>query len=176
MRTGEVHGLRWRYVDFDRRQILVRESFVANEMTDTKTDGSAREIHMSQPVYDALREQYEATAGISEYVFCTRNGSYLSNNNVSKRVWYPLLRHLALKARRPYQTRHTAATLWLAAGENPEWIARQMGHTSTEMLFRVYSRYVPNLTRQDGTAFDGLLSREGFANGHSDTAVQRAAQ
>jgi integrase len=54
--------------------------------------------------------------------------------------------------------RHTAATLWLAAGEAPEWIARQLGHTSTEMLFRVYSRYVPNLTRQDGSAMDRLLA------------------
>ena len=57
----------------------------------------------------------------------------------------------------PYQTHHTAATLWLAAGERPEWIARQVGHTSTEMLFRVYSRYVANLTRQDGSAADALL-------------------
>jgi integrase len=53
--------------------------------------------------------------------------------------------------------RHTAATLWLAAGESPEWIARQLGHTSTQMLFKVYSRYVPNLTRQDGSAIDRLL-------------------
>ncbi|MFO1607116.1 hypothetical protein QOT38_04440, partial [Pseudomonas aeruginosa] len=44
-----------------------------------------------------------------------------------------------------------------SAGENPEWIARQMGHTTTEMLFRVYSRYVPNLTRRDGSAFDNLI-------------------
>jgi integrase len=54
--------------------------------------------------------------------------------------------------------RHTAATLWLAAGEAPEWIARQLGHASTEMLFRVYSRYVPNLTRRDGSAIDRLLA------------------
>ncbi|XOV90817.1 MAG: hypothetical protein ACFHX7_12635 [Pseudomonadota bacterium] len=51
------------------------------------------------------------------------------------------------------------ATLWLAAGENPEWIARQMGHSTTEMLFRIYSRYVPNVTRQDGSAFESLLKR-----------------
>lgn len=70
---------------------------------------------------------------------------------------YPLLRHIGLKARRPYQTRHTAATLWLASGENPEWIARQMGHATTEMLFKVYSRFVPNLTRRDGSAFEALL-------------------
>ena len=64
---------------------------------------------------------------------------------------------LGLKHRRAYQTRHTAATLWLAAGENPEWIARQLGHSSTEMLFRVYSRYVPDITRNDGSAIENLL-------------------
>jgi integrase len=158
MRTGEVHGLRWRYVDFGRRQILIRESFVANKMTDTKTDGSAREIHMSQPVYEALLRQKKAT-GDGDFVFCNGEGNPLSLHNVTNRVWYPLLRHLELPLRRPYQTRHTAATLWLAAGENPEWIARQMGHSTTEMLFRVYSRYVPNLTRQDGSAFEAVLQQ-----------------
>jgi integrase len=76
---------------------------------------------------------------------------------VNKRVWKPTLKLLGMKDRRFYQTRHTAATLWLASGEAPEWIAKQMGHTSTEMLFKVYSRYVPNLTRQDGSAFERLL-------------------
>ena len=33
-----------------------------------------------------------------------------------------------------------------------------MGHTNTQMLFTVYSRFVPNLTRQDGLAIAGLLS------------------
>ena len=68
-----------------------------------------------------------------------------------------LLRYLELEPRRPYQTRHTAATLMLAAGENPEWIAQVMGHSTTAMLFKVYSRFVPNLTRQDGQAFAGLV-------------------
>ena len=175
MRTAEIDGLKWQYVDFDRREILVRETWVMNEVQYTKNDGSQREIHMSQPVFDALKAQYEAT-GDGEYVFCKRNGNPLSHNNVTKRVWYPLLRYLGLKKRRPYETRHTAATLWLAAGESPEWIARQMGHTTTEMLFTVYSRYVPNLTRRDGSAFDRLLAsrfsgdiQEGNgSNGQSD--------
>ena len=46
----------------------------------------------------------------------------------------------------------------LGSGENPEWVARILGHANTEMLFRVYSRYVPNLTRNDGRAFTGLVS------------------
>lgn len=158
MRTGEVHGLKWKYVDFERRLILVRETVVDGEETYTKTDGSQREIQMSQLVYDALKEQERSTRKISEFVFCNREGQPLDYRNVTNRVWKPLLRHLGLKVRRPYQCRHTAATLWLGAGENPEWIARQLGHTTTEMLFRVYSRYVPNLTRRDGSAFERLLT------------------
>ena len=160
MRTGEVHGLKWKYIDFDLRIIRVRETFVLGEDEYTKTDGSQRDIQMSQPVLEALKSQWEATGKTSEYVFCNMVGDPLDNKNFSDRVWYPLLRHLGLKPRRPYQMRHTAATLWLASGEAPEWIARQLGHTSTEMLFRVYSRYVPNLTRQDGSAMERLLASQ----------------
>lgn len=157
MRTGEIDGLKWKYVDFARRQILVRETIVYGEDDYTKTDASQRDIAMSQPVYEALQNQHRATGVISAYVFCNLQGLPIEHNNVTKRVWYPLLRALGLERRRPYQTRHTAATLWLAAGEAPEWIARQMGHANTEMLFKVYSRYVPNLTRRDGSAFEQLL-------------------
>ena len=65
-------------------------------------------------------------------MFCNRNGRPLEDRNVANRIWYPLLALLDLEKRKPYQTRHTAATLWLASGESPEWIARQMGHTTTE--------------------------------------------
>lgn len=161
MRTGEVDGLKWKYVDFERRLILIRETVVMGEEEYTKTDGSQRDIQMSQVVYDALKIQEKATRHLSPFVFCNNLHRPLDHKNVTNRVWYPLLRHLAIEKRRPYQCRHTAATLWLAAGENPEWIARQMGHTTTEMLFRVYSRFVPNLTRQDGSAFERLLMQNG---------------
>lgn len=158
MRSGEVHGLKWNFVDFERRQILVRETFTQGEQDGTKTDGSMREITMSQQVFDALTAQQDLTRHLGDYVFCSRNGLPIDVANFVSRVWNPLLDHLGLTRRRPYQMRHTAATLWLASGENPEWIARQLGHSTTEMLFRVYSRYVPNLTRQDGSAFERMLT------------------
>jgi integrase len=172
MRTGEVDGLKWQYVDFERRLILVRETIVLGRDEYTKNDSSQRDIQMSQIVYDALRAQESITRGKSNYVFCTRLGTPLDHKNVTNRVWYPLLRHLGLALRRAYQTRHTAATLWLGAGENPEWIARQMGHTTTEMLFRVYSRYVPNLTRQDGSAFERLLLQSGTIASPTNTLIE----
>ena len=165
MRTGEGNGLKWKYVDFERRLILIRETFVLGEDEYTKTDSSQRDIQMSQPVYEALKRQWEVSGKLSEYVFCNREGHPIDNKNFSDRVWYPLLRHLGLAKRRPYQMRHTAATLWLASGEAPEWIARQLGHSSTQMLFTVYSRFVPNMTRQDGSAIDRLLATR-FSTGN----------
>jgi len=162
MRTGEIDGLPWKNIDFERRQIVIDQAIVGGVIGDTKTSGSNRIIHMNQLVYDALIEQQSFTKHRSEFVFSTKAGTPLSHRNVTKRVWYPLLRYLELDIRNPYQSRHTAATLWLAAGESPEWIAAQMGHSSTTMLFTVYSRYVPNLTRQDGSALDKLLIERGI--------------
>ena len=158
-RTSEIDGLKWQYVDFERRTISIKETIVNDYEETPKTGESERDIQMSQMVFDALLAQYKVT-GQGIYVFATSAGTPISHRNISKRVWYPLLRLLGLKKRVPYQTRHTFATLMLASGEAPEWIARQMGHTTTEMLFRVYSRFIPNLTRQDGSAFERLMAAQ----------------
>ena len=109
MRSGEVTGLRWEHVDFDRKQILIRETIVRGRVEYTKNDGSYREIDMTAPLFDALKLQQQVT-GKQDYVFCNRSGSYLDNRNVCNRVWYPMLDYLGLKRRRLYETRHTAAT------------------------------------------------------------------
>ncbi len=49
------------------------------------------------------------------------------------------------------QTRHSFATNALGCGENPLWIARVMGHRDTDMIIRVYSKYIENANgSQDG--------------------------
>ena len=159
MRTGELHGLKWKYIDFNRREILVRESLVAGEMTDTKTDSSTRDIPMSQPVFDALKEQHKRT-GKMEWVFCNGEGKNFQVNNISNRVWKPILRLLDLPYRRLYQTRHTAATLWLAAGENVLWVSQVLGHADPHVTFQKYAKYAPDLTRRDGSAFEALLAQQ----------------
>lgn len=159
MRSGEVDGLKWKYVDFERGVIAIREAVVYQEEETPKTESSYRDIMMLPLVRTALLDQQKYT-GDGELVFCTRAGTPLHQNNFRRRVWRPLLRRLGLSMRRPYETRHTAATIWLASGENPEWVARQLGHTNTEMLFRVYSRYIPNVTRHDGSAIKALIDQK----------------
>jgi len=160
LRTGEINALMWEHIDFTRSQILVRQTLVDGEATPGgKTLGSVRDVPMLPMVRQALEAQFQQRRPDVSWVFATREGGPVDGHNFNNRIWLPLLRYLSLKPRRPYQTRHTAATLMLAAGENPEWIARVLGHANTEMLFKVYSRFVPNLTRRDGLALAGLLEQ-----------------
>lgn len=168
MRTSEIDGLPWDNIDFNRREIVIKQALVKGKIVPPKTQESYRAIAMSPWVYEALKEQHQITYERSEYVFCAHTGEPLDYNNVNKRVWHPTLKLLRLKKRNAYQTRHTAATLWLAAGESPEWIASQMGHSTTKMLFNTYSRYVPNMTRQDGSAFEALVNRSQIAQISTD--------
>lgn len=168
MRTSEIDGLTWDNVDFDRREIVIKQALVKGKIVPPKTQESYRAIAMSPWVFEALQDQKKVTYKRSDYVFCAHTGAPLDYNNVNKQVWHPTLRLLGLKARNAYQTRHTAATLWLAAGESPEWIASQMGHSTTKMLFNTYSRYVPNMTRRDGSAFEALVNRIQMAKKAAD--------
>jgi len=163
LRSAEINGLKWCHVDFDAGLILVRETFAKGRVDSVKSESSRREVQMSSVLRGALTAQAALTRNRGDYVFCSRDGNPIEARNFARRTWYPLLHRLGLRARRPYQTRHTCATLWLAAGENPEWIARQLGHADTKLLFEIYSRYIPNLTRQDGSAFERLLERSGLA-------------
>jgi len=159
MRSGEIDGLKWKYVDFDRGIIAIREAVVMRQEDTPKTQTSYRDIMMLPIVKNALLDQQKYT-GDRNLAFCTSLGTPLHQNNFRRRIWRPLLARLGLPMRRPYETRHTAATIWLASGENPEWVARQLGHSNTEMLFRVYSRFIPNLTRNDGSAIRALIEQK----------------
>ncbi|WP_418642405.1 Arm DNA-binding domain-containing protein [Vibrio chaetopteri] len=161
MRTGEVDGLMWEAVDLENKTITVSQSIVRGRLKGLKTDGSYRVIQLTDRVVEALQKHCVSADKKLKYVFTNAQNRHLNYAVVARSVWYPAIERTGLKRRNPYQTRHTFATLLLAAGESPEWIANQMGHTTTTMLFRVYSRYVPNLTRRDGSAFAAFLNAGG---------------
>ncbi|MBW8311267.1 MAG: site-specific integrase [Rhizobium sp.] len=170
LRTGEADGLQWEDIDLASGVFRVERTHSRNGDGGTKTDGSRRTIPMVPQVRAAFETQRTRAVEGCPWVFHSQYGNPMDAVNFTNRIWYPLLRNLGLKQRPPYQMRHTAATLMLAAGENPEWVANVLGHSTTEMLFRVYSRFVPNLTRNDGLAFAGLV------NGHlGKRAVEVAA-
>ena len=54
LRSSELHGLTWRHVDFEHRQLLIYQAWVRNELIPTKTDGSYRCVQMSAQVFEVL--------------------------------------------------------------------------------------------------------------------------
>jgi integrase len=153
MRPSEQIALKWDNIDFNRIKINVVDARVMGEESAPKTVASRRSIDMLPPVKEALERQSEKTFLKSPYVFLSKEGNIVDIGNIRKRTWYPTLKEAGLRRRTMYEARHTFATLMLSAGENPNWIARMMGHTSVEMLFKKYNSYIPNLTHQDGAVF-----------------------
>jgi integrase len=148
LRPSEQLARRWEHIDFTHKKILVRSGWVKGEQTELKTSGSVRDMDMLPTVMDTLWALPR-----DDYVFPNADGGPLDLTNMRVRVWFPTLQRAGLKPRNLYQTRHTFASLMLQAGEDPAWIARMMGHTTTKMLFERYGRFIQYRTRQDGAAY-----------------------
>jgi len=80
-------------------------------------------------------------------------------DNLRHRVGYPALEKAKLEKRDLYTTRHTFATHALASSEDPGWVAKMLGHTTLQMIFTTYYRYLPNLVRRDGSLLARKLAR-----------------
>jgi integrase len=110
----------------------------------------------------ALREQRGASELRSPWVFPNERGGHLDITNLRERVWKPALKRAGVRGRSLYQTRHTFATLALSSGEAIGWVADMLGHATTEMVIRHYHKFIPNLTRQDGSALASQLEQSGL--------------
>ena len=64
-----------------------------------------------------------------------------------------------VRYRPAYNTRHTYASMMLSAGENPMWVAFQMGHSDWGMIRRRYGRYLPDIDRTGGQKLMAAWSR-----------------
>lgn len=69
------------------------------------------------------------------------------------------LKRGGVRYRKPYQTRHTYASMMLSAGEHPMWVAKQMGHKDWTMIARVYGRWMPDADIAAGHRAEALFAR-----------------
>jgi len=101
-----------------------------------------------------LEQQRDLTRGLkSPYVFMNSFGRPIQQDKL-RELWERALKRAELPYRRMYETRHTFASWALTLGEAPEWVARVLGHVDTSMVYKTYGRYIPNLTKLDGSAFE----------------------
>jgi hypothetical protein len=50
----------------------------------------------------------------------------------------------------------------LSHGEDPLWIARMLGHTTLQMVFQHYGKFIRNRARKDGIRFTQGLTEAGL--------------
>ncbi len=146
MRSGEAIGLRWEDVDFERGEIRIRRTRVDGKDGPPKTPGSRREIPLFPDARQYLEQQRSCYGrrGCGYVFYDPSTGQpWASTTNINISHWRPLLRRLGIAERRLYQLRHTFASHMLEINAwPPVQIARWMGHSSTEMLFRRYGKFI----------------------------------
>ena len=157
LRPSEQVALKWAAID--SQFIHIELSRVRNvEKKDLKTPESNRRIEVRPSMKQVLDIQKAQTEHFdSEYVFLNTKGKQCVQDTL-RWNWVKAMDKSGLPFRRMYETRHTFASWALFKGETPEWVARTLGHVDTSMVFRTYSRYIPNLTRHDGSALEELFT------------------
>ena len=142
LRPNEALALRWQDVDFDRRILKIRRTIHRfGGIGLPKTASSERDVDMLDIVIDELQEQRRRTQLRGDLVFVNETGGPIDLTNFRDRNWKRILVKASLRHRTVYQCRHTFAALQLSRGENPQYVAHQMGHTNLEMIIRHYARW-----------------------------------
>jgi integrase len=144
MRTSELIALRWGDIDWNRKVVQVSRAQVRYAEKGTKTH-QVREVDLNDLALSALTAQKPTSLmrGSDAVIFCAPNGSRWQDERLLReRFFRPCLRACGVRHRPAYNTRHTYATLALMAGVNPAYIAGQLGHASTAMLFKHYAKWI----------------------------------
>jgi len=164
LRAGEQIAIKPEDIDFEGGVLHIRRALTLNEsgqkvMGTTKNRYSRRTIRLIPVMTEALKAQQAIHAQFGgHYFFCTTTGARIDINNLRDRVWTPALKRADLEYREMKQTRHSFATIALSCGENPLWIAQVMGHRNTDMIIRVYSKYIEKAHGpKDGGFLNGVF-------------------
>jgi len=151
LRPGEVLGLQWGDIDFDRGTLSVRRSLKREQnklrFGEPKTPGSRRTLAMPNPLIKALkRHREEQTADReraddmwSEFdlVVSTEVGTPVDPSN-ARRTLERLCDEAGIGHWNPNALRHSFASLMSLFGAPMEEVADAMGHVDTRMTSRVY--------------------------------------
>lgn len=146
MRTSELLALEWGDVDFISRVVRVRRANVRGDIKTPKTKSGERDVFILPSAMDALINQKSFSFLIGGCIFRRDwdNEPWISDNQITRRVWIHALKRAGVLHRGIYQSRHTYASIMLSGGENPAWIAKQMGHVNMGMLLSRYARWIPD--------------------------------
>ena len=152
LRASELRGLRWDDINFDDREISIKQRADAkNRIGKLKSKAAYRSIPMPPMVANALREwRLLCPKGEHGLVFPSGAGNVESHSNVLQRGLEPILRRAGVVVsiegiEKPkyglHSLRHATASLWIESGMNAKRIQTLMGHSSIQITFDRYGHW-----------------------------------
>jgi integrase len=153
LRPEEVWALRWGDVG---NVLVVDRAFTGGELRTTKT-----RRRRTVPIISALGEDLEAyrpkVAGRDELICPSEAGSFVDHRNWASRVWRPTVSGLGIEAR-PYDLRHSFASLAIHAGESVVTVAAWMGHASATTTLDHYGHLIEDARAAPRVSMDEAVA------------------
>jgi integrase len=149
LRSGEIIGARCSDVDSVRTRISIRRSVRVGREKRPKTSAGERQVALLPEARSALPDS-RGRDGDSPLFLNPNTGERWHEDRGLARAFRKACAAAEVRYRYPYQLRHTFASWALSSGENPLWVAKQMGHKDVTMIFKVYGRYMPDMNPEAG--------------------------
>lgn len=169
LRNGEVCALDWSDLDLSSGTLTVAES---------KTEAGVRQVDLPEALRRELTEHKLHARREEGAIFPNRNGQRQSVSNVERRMKTAIRRaNLRLdrlgirpidEAVTPHSLRRLYASLRFALGDDPVYVAAQLGHTEPGFSMKVYASAVRRRERLIGAAlreFDAALEWAAMGSG-----------
>ncbi|MGY8791923.1 MAG: Arm DNA-binding domain-containing protein [Pseudomonadales bacterium] len=162
LRTSEMVALEWEDIDMSRGYITVNKGMTqaASVAEPPKTEAGDRLVKILPFAKDALLMQEKHSKSDGGIVF--RNPRTLlpwtGDQAIRKSLWTPALVQSGVKYRRPYQTRHTYASMMISAGEKIGWISKQLGHANIGVTTSIYARWLDDADPNAGMKAHDIYS------------------
>ena len=173
MRRGELLGLQWSDVDFERKtlQICRTIQYIPERgvyVDETKNTTSNRVIKLSQTAVDDLK-RYRAWQTDRQLELGTywQNTGFIFTNNTGKPLhpdtvssWFSdfIKAHKELPPISLHSLRHTNATLQIAGGVPLTTVAKRLGHADTVTTSRIYAHAIKSADEAAAETLEDILS------------------
>jgi integrase len=175
MRRGELLGLKWGDVDWDRGVVSIKRALKQSrrglEVKKPKTARSARTIALPPIVIDELRShkavQAERRIRLGRayndmgLVLAGPDGAFIRPDALSSTFAAFIRRHPELPKARFHDLRHTHASLLLEAGEHAKVVSERLGHSSVAFTLDTYGHLMPGMEEGAAAKLNGLFGAAG---------------